>query len=46
MTAIEDLQAPHSYPFAPLCIKVGFLLVKDVKIYNHFSRITYDAMLP
>lgn len=21
MTAIEDLQAPHSYPFAPLCIK-------------------------
>lgn len=46
MTAIEDLQASNNHPFAPLCIKVGFLLMKDAKIYIHFSRRIFDAILP
>lgn len=27
MTEIEDLQAPHSLPYAPLCIKVSIACV-------------------
>lgn len=37
MTAIEDLQAPHSHPFAPLCIKVEFLLVKDADLQSFLA---------